>query len=68
LLPHWRIAGWAPDWYASFPAEQFYFPFPALQIVAFDAVLPYNVSFKLVTALGAIALPAPPNRLAQTAG
>src|SRR5947208_1473611 len=58
LLPQGRIAGWAPDWFAGFPAGQFYFPFPALVIVALDAVLPYNIAFKLVTALGPIALPA----------
>src|SRR5256886_5563577 len=58
LLPQGRIAGWAPDWFAGFPAGQFYFPFPALVIVAFDAFLPYNIAFKLVTALGPIALPA----------
>src|SRR5262245_4149468 len=58
LLSQGRIAGWAPDWYAGFPAGQFYFPFPALLTVALDTVLSYNVAFKLVTALGAIALPA----------
>src|SRR5438105_4518153 len=58
LLPQGRIAGWAPDWFAGFPAGQFYFPFPALVIVALDAMLPYNIAFKLVTALGPIALPA----------
>src|ERR1700716_3716036 len=58
LLAQGRIAGWAPDWYAGFPAGQFYFPFPALLIVALDTLLPYSIAFKLVTALGAIALPA----------
>ena len=58
LLPQWRIAGWAPDWYAGFPAGQFYFPLPALMIVALDVILPYNIAFKLVTALGPVALPA----------
>ncbi len=58
LLPQGRIAGWSPDWFAGFPAGQFYFPFPALLIVALDVVLPYNIAFKLVTVLGAIALPA----------
>jgi hypothetical protein len=57
LLP-WRLTGWAPDFYAGFPAGQFYFPLPALMIVALDVVLPYNVAFKLVTALGPVALPA----------
>jgi hypothetical protein len=58
LLPHGRIAGWSPDWYAGFPAGQFYFPLPALLIVAIDILLPYSVAFKLITALGAVALPA----------
>jgi len=57
LLPDWRLAGWTPDFYAGFAAGQFYFPLPALLIVALDAVLPYNVSFKLVTALGPVLLP-----------
>ncbi len=58
LLPNWRLAGWTPDFYAGFPAGQFYFPLPALGIVVLDAVLPYNIAFKLVTALGPVALPA----------
>lgn len=57
LLPHGRIAGWAPDWYAGFPAGQFYFPLPALLVVALDVVLPYDVAFKLVTALGPVLVP-----------
>jgi hypothetical protein len=57
LLP-WRLSGWSNDFYAGFPAGQFYFPFPALVIVALDLVMPYNVAFKLVTALGPLALPA----------
>lgn len=57
LLP-WRIAGWSPDFYGGFPVGQFYFPVPALLIVALDAILPYNIAFKLITALGPIALPA----------
>jgi hypothetical protein len=56
LLP-WRLAGWSPDFYAGFPAGQFYFPVPALLIVALNAVAPYNVAFKLVTALGPVLLP-----------
>jgi hypothetical protein len=58
LLPHFRVAGWSPDWFAGFPAGQFYFPLPALLVVLLDLVLPYNVAFKLVTALGPVALPA----------
>ena len=58
LLPSFRVAGWSPDWFAGFPAGQFYFPFPALLVVLADLVLPYNVAFKLVTALGPVLLPA----------
>jgi hypothetical protein len=57
LLPHFRLAGWTPDYYAGFPAGQFYFPLPALITVGLNIVLPYNVAFKLVTALGPILLP-----------
>ena len=31
FLP-WRVAGWSNDFYAGFPAGQFYFPFPAVAI------------------------------------
>ena len=56
FLP-WRVAGWSNDFYAGFPAGQFYFPFPAVLIAILDVFLPYNIAFKLVTALGPIALP-----------
>ena len=58
LLPNLRVAGWSQDWYAGFPAGQFYFPIPALLTVALDVVLPYNVAFKIVTVIGPVALPA----------
>jgi hypothetical protein len=57
LLPSWRVAGWSPDYFAGFPAGQFYFPLPALLAVVLDFVLPYNVAFKIVTALGPVLLP-----------
>src|SRR5262245_24637826 len=56
LLP-WRLAGWSPDFYAGFPAGQYYFPVPALMIIGLDVVVPYNVAFKLITGLGPILLP-----------
>jgi hypothetical protein len=56
LLP-WRIAGWSSDFYGGFPAGQFYFPVPALLILALDLVAPYNVAFKLGTVAGAAFLP-----------
>jgi hypothetical protein len=54
---HFRLAGWAPDWYAGFPVGQFYFPLPALLVDAFAIVMPYNVAFKLVTVSGSLLLP-----------
>lgn len=57
LLPKLRLSGWSPDWYAGFPAGHFYFPLPSLLVVLLDVVLPYNVAFKLVTALGPVMLP-----------
>lgn len=36
LLPNLRLSGWAPDWYAGFPAFRFYMVVPALAIVALD--------------------------------
>ncbi|HEV2308917.1 MAG TPA: hypothetical protein VGU73_00225, partial [Acidimicrobiia bacterium] len=56
LLP-WRLSGWSPDYYAGFPAGQFYFPFPALLIVGLNGFINYNVAFKLITALGPLLLP-----------
>src|SRR5215470_15721952 len=40
---HFRLAGWAPDWYAGFPVGQFYFPLPALLIDLLAIVMPYNI-------------------------
>ncbi|MGH9224554.1 MAG: hypothetical protein ACRD2W_12435 [Acidimicrobiales bacterium] len=57
LLPNLRITGWAPDWYAGFPAFWFYFPLPSFLIVVLDVLLPYGVAFKLVTILGLVGLP-----------
>jgi hypothetical protein len=37
LLPHGQVAGWSPDWYAGFPAYQFYMVVPSLLIVALNA-------------------------------
>jgi hypothetical protein len=57
LLPHGRLTGWAPDWYAGFPALHFYFPLPSLLVVLVDLVLPYTIAFKLVTVAGLVAMP-----------
>ncbi|MGQ0434431.1 MAG: 6-pyruvoyl-tetrahydropterin synthase-related protein [Microthrixaceae bacterium] len=39
LLPDWRVSGWTPDWYAGFPAYQFYMVVPSLLIVVLDVGL-----------------------------
>ena len=36
LLTDGRLSGWTPDWYAGFPAYQFYMVVPSLLIVALD--------------------------------
>jgi hypothetical protein len=57
LLPKGRLFGWAPDWYAGFPAYQFYFPLPALAIALLSFLIPYEIAFKLVTITGLVTLP-----------
>lgn len=58
LLPHGRLTGWAPDWFAGFPFPTFYFPLPLLAVVAVDLVAPYGVALKLVAVSGLVGLPA----------
>lgn len=58
LLPHFRLTGWAPGWYAGMPMLTFYWPFPFLLIAILDWFMPYQVAFKIVTAIGVFALPA----------
>ena len=58
LLPHFRLTGWAPGWYAGMPMLTFYFPFPFLLIAILNWFLPYTIAFKIVTVLGVFALPA----------
>jgi hypothetical protein len=57
LLTHGQLTGWDPDWYDGFPVYTFYFPLPGLITVLFNAVVSYNVAFKLVTVLGTLTLP-----------
>lgn len=57
LLVHGQLTGWDPSWYDGFPLYTFYFPLPGLIAVLFNAVMPYNVAFKLVTVLGTLLLP-----------
>jgi hypothetical protein len=57
LLNHGQLTGWDPDWYDGFPLYTFYFPLPGLITVVVNAVVPYNIAFKLVTVLGTLTLP-----------
>src|SRR5262245_6363944 len=54
---HFRLSGWAPDWYAGFPVGQYYFPLPAVFVSILDIARPYNIAFKLITALRVAMMP-----------
>lgn len=68
LLPHGRVTGWAPDWYAGFAFPSFYFPLPSLLIIAVDLLAPYTVAFKLITVAGMVSLPVAAWAFAKLAG
>jgi 6-pyruvoyl-tetrahydropterin synthase-like protein len=57
LLPRGRVSGWAPGWFGGIPMLTFYFPLPYVLIALLTAPLGDQVAFKLVTALGLLALP-----------
>jgi uncharacterized membrane protein len=57
LLPQGRLSGWTTDWYAGFPAYQFYMVVPSLLIAVLSYVLPYGLAFKLVVISGLVSLP-----------
>ncbi len=57
LLTHGELTGWDPGWYDGFPLYTFYFPLPGLLTVLVNAVVSYDVAFKLVTVLGSLLLP-----------
>ena len=54
-----RLTGWAPDWYAGFPAFHFYMVIPYLAIVllSYLPLISYGVAFKVVAVSGAVLLP-----------
>ncbi len=68
LLTEGRLSGWTPDWYAGFPAYQFYMVVPSLLIVALDVGLfgGWLVAVPLAVGAGMIAarrrLPRPRQR------
>src|SRR5438309_11680592 len=58
LLTRHRLTGWIPGNYLGFPLFQMYFPAPFTMMALLSLVLNPNVTFKLVTILGIITLPA----------
>ncbi len=50
LLPQGRLTGWTPDWYAGFPAYQFYMVVPSLAIIALNVGLPWFIGLPLAVA------------------
>ncbi len=54
LLPSFRLSGWTPDWYAGFPAFQFYMVLPSLVIVALNVGLPPVLAVIVLLALAGI--------------
>ncbi len=57
LLPSLRLTGWTPDWFAGFPAYQYYMVLPSLAIALLSFLLPYGIAFKLVAISGLLTLP-----------
>ncbi len=57
ILPHLRLSGWSPDWYAGFPMYTYYMVIPGLLVVLLNVVLPYGIAFKIITVLGILTLP-----------
>jgi len=57
LLPEGRLVGWAPGWYGGMPMFQFYFIPPFLLMAVMSFMMPLQIAFKLVTALGTFILP-----------
>lgn len=57
LLAQGRFTGWTPDWYAGFPAFQFYMIVPSLAIALLSLVMPYGIAFKIVAVSGVVSMP-----------
>ncbi|MBI2709199.1 MAG: hypothetical protein HYX34_05835 [Actinobacteria bacterium] len=55
VLPHGRLSGWSPDWYAGFPAYQFYMVVPMLAVVALHVGLRSALVVPALGLAGAVA-------------
>ena len=57
LLPHGKIVGWSPGWYAGIPMFNFYFPLSYLLMVSLGYLIPIQISVKIITVLGTFLMP-----------
>lgn len=57
LIPHGKIIGWSPGWYAGLPLFQFYFPLPFILMETLALFTSIEVAFKIITVLGTFMLP-----------
>jgi hypothetical protein len=57
LLPNGKIIGWCPGWYIGMPMFQFYFPLTFILMDLLSFLIPLQIAFKLITALGSFLLP-----------
>ncbi len=57
LLPKLKLVGWAPGWYGGIPMFQFYFLPTFIIMGLLSYIIPFEISFKIVTILGTFLLP-----------
>ncbi|MBT3294279.1 MAG: hypothetical protein HN919_07895 [Verrucomicrobia bacterium] len=57
LFNHGRLLGWSQAWWCGFPGFQFYFTLPYAVIALLSTLIPFNIAFKLISALGIFGLP-----------
>lgn len=57
LLTRGKISGWCQGNLAGFPMLQNYFPLPFILIAVLSWIIPLQIAFKIVTALGVFLLP-----------
>ena len=51
FFTNFQLRGWSNDWFAGYPLYYFYFPLPPLITSILNFVLPFSISFKLLTVL-----------------
>ncbi len=56
VLSNFRLTGWSPDWYAGFPAYQFYMVVPSLLVVALNVGIRNLLVVPAVLAAAAVAV------------